>query len=45
MDPMACKYPQGSDGIVYAEFDMLLYSDSLWYRDRQCHKFCVIRAG
>ena len=34
MDPMACKYPQGSDGIVYAEFDMLLYSDSLWYRDR-----------
>jgi len=34
MDPMACKYPQGSDGIVYAEFDMLLQPDGLWYRDR-----------
>jgi hypothetical protein len=34
MDPMTCKYPQGADGIVYAEFDMLLRDDGLWYRDR-----------
>ena len=34
MDPTACKYPQGSDGVVYAEFDMLLYPEGLWYRDR-----------
>jgi hypothetical protein len=34
MDPMTCKYPQGTDGIVYAEFDMLLRDDGLWYRDR-----------
>lgn len=34
MDPMTCRYPQGADGIVYAEFDMLLRADGLWYRDR-----------
>jgi hypothetical protein len=34
MDPRTCLYPQGDDGIVYAEFDMLLHAGGLWYRDR-----------
>jgi len=34
MDPVACKYRQDNDGIVYAEFDMPLYPDNLWCRDR-----------
>jgi hypothetical protein len=34
MLPRACQYPQGADGIVFAEFDMLLYPGELWYRDR-----------
>lgn len=34
MDPTTCRYAQGSDGIVYAEFDMLLQAGGLWYRDR-----------
>ena len=34
MDPGRCRYPQGTDGIVFAEFDMLLHPRGLWYRDR-----------
>lgn len=34
MLPRACRYVHPVDGPVYAEFDMLLYPDQLWYRDR-----------
>lgn len=34
MLPGACRYEHPVDGPVYAEFDMLLYPDQLWYRDR-----------
>jgi len=34
MRPRACVYPHPVDGMVYAEFDMMLYPDQLWYRDR-----------
>ncbi|MCU0757876.1 MAG: CpcT/CpeT family chromophore lyase [Steroidobacteraceae bacterium] len=34
MRPRTCVYPHPVDGMVYAEFDMLLYPDQLWYRDR-----------
>lgn len=34
MRPRACEYDHEVDGRVYAEFDMLLYPDQLWYRDR-----------
>ena len=34
MLPRACRYEHPVDGPVYAEFDMLLYPDQLWYRDR-----------
>jgi hypothetical protein len=34
MLPQACKYLHEVSGMVYAEFDMLLYADELWYRDR-----------
>jgi hypothetical protein len=34
MLPRTCTYEQGVDGVVYAEFDMMLWPDRLWYRDR-----------
>jgi hypothetical protein len=34
MLPRSCRYEHPEDGPVYAEFDMLLYHDQLWYRDR-----------
>jgi hypothetical protein len=34
MLPRTCTYEQGVDGVVYAEFDMVLWPDRLWYRDR-----------
>jgi len=34
MLPRVCEYPHEVDGMVYAEFEMLLYADELWYRDR-----------
>lgn len=34
MLPRSCVYEHEVDGMVYAEFDMLLWPDQLWYRDR-----------
>jgi hypothetical protein len=34
MLPRACVYEHEVDGMVYAEFEMLLFPDQLWYRDR-----------
>ena len=34
MIPRACTYEHPVDGQVYAEFDMLLWNNDLWYRDR-----------
>lgn len=34
MRPRACEYRHPVDGPVYAEFDMLLDEERLWYRDR-----------
>ena len=34
MLPRACAYQHEVDGQVYADFEMLLYPDQLWYRDR-----------
>ena len=34
MLPGACRYQHPVDGPVYAEFDMLLHRNQLWYRDR-----------
>lgn len=34
MHPYACTYDHVLSGMVFAEFDMLLYPDQLWYRDR-----------
>jgi hypothetical protein len=34
MIPKACTYQHPVDGEVYAEFDMLLWKNGLWYRDR-----------
>jgi len=34
MDPGACRYRHPLDGEVCADFEMLLLSDQLWYRDR-----------
>lgn len=34
MQPRSCEYEHPGDGLVYAEFDMILWSDALWYRDR-----------
>jgi hypothetical protein len=34
MQPRKCEYDHVVDGRVYAEFEMLLYPDQLWYRDR-----------
>ncbi|MCP9833561.1 MULTISPECIES: CpcT/CpeT family chromophore lyase [unclassified Cyanobium] len=34
MDPGACRYRHPQDGEVCADFEMLLYPDQLWYRDR-----------
>lgn len=34
MMPKTCVYEHEVDGMVYAEFDMLLWPDQLWYRDR-----------
>jgi hypothetical protein len=34
MQPRACEYDHEVDGRVYAEFDILLHADQLWYRDR-----------
>ena len=34
MKRYACTYDHFTSGMVFAEFDMLLYPDQLWYRDR-----------
>jgi hypothetical protein len=34
MLPRACVYEHEVDGMVYADFEMLLYPGQLWYRDR-----------
>ena len=34
MLPKACVYKHEVDGMVYADFEMLLYPQQLWYRDR-----------
>jgi hypothetical protein len=34
MLPRTCVYEHEIDGWVYAEFEMLLYPEELWYRDR-----------
>lgn len=34
MRPRKCEYEHPESGLVYAEFDMLLDADRLWYRDR-----------
>ena len=34
MKRYACTYDHVTSGMVFAEFDMLLYPDQLWYRDR-----------
>ncbi len=34
MLPRACVYEHEVDGMVYADFEMLLYPTQLWYRDR-----------
>jgi hypothetical protein len=34
MQPRTCEYEHPGDGLVYAEFDMILWPDALWYRDR-----------
>jgi hypothetical protein len=34
MLPRACVYEHEVDGMVYADFEMLLYPQQLWYRDR-----------
>jgi CpeT/CpcT family (DUF1001) len=34
MLPRSCEYEHPGDGLVYAEFDMILWPDALWYRDR-----------
>ncbi len=34
MLPKACVYEHPGDGMVYADFEMLLYPSQLWYRDR-----------
>lgn len=34
MRPRACQYDHPTSGPVYAEFDMILDADRLWYRDR-----------
>jgi hypothetical protein len=34
MLPKACVYEHPVDGMVYADFEMLLYPTQLWYRDR-----------
>jgi CpeT/CpcT family (DUF1001)/Domain of unknown function (DUF3598) len=34
MLPRACEYPHEGSGMVYADFEMLLYPKELWYRDR-----------
>ena len=37
MRPCACRYEHPVSGPVYAEFEMLLAPDQLWYRDRSLH--------
>ena len=32
--PRTCEYEHPGDGMVYAEFDMILWPNALWYRDR-----------
>lgn len=34
MRPRKCEYVHPESGLVYAEFDMVLDEDRLWYRDR-----------
>jgi hypothetical protein len=34
MQPKTCEYNQPPDGMVYADFEMLLMPSELWYRDR-----------
>jgi hypothetical protein len=34
MAPRACEYRHETDGMVYAEFDQLLWPGHFWYRDR-----------
>lgn len=34
MRPCACRYQHPQSGWVYADFEMLLYPDQHWYRDR-----------
>lgn len=34
MQRQACTYEHETSGMVYAEFDLLLYPDQQWYRDR-----------
>jgi hypothetical protein len=34
MKPRVCEYDHEVDGRVYADFEMLLYADQHWYRDR-----------
>jgi CpeT/CpcT family (DUF1001) len=34
MQPKTCEYNQPPDGMVYADFEMLLMPNQLWYRDR-----------
>lgn len=37
MRPCACRYEHPVSGPVYAEFEMVLAQDQLWYRDRSLH--------
>lgn len=37
MRPCACRYHHPESGLVYADFEMLLLPDQLWYRDRSLH--------
>ncbi len=34
MIPRACTYEHPTDGPVYADYEMLLYPNQMWYRDR-----------
>jgi hypothetical protein len=34
MAPRTCVYEHETDGMVYAEYDMLLWAEQWWYRDR-----------
>jgi hypothetical protein len=34
MTPQACTYEHQVDGPVYADYEMLLYPNQMWYRDR-----------